>query len=196
MANTPHCHSENAPRRHRVSSLHVHDPHTIFSALDLQEGELFLDLGCGTGDFSRIAAERVGTTGKVFALDRWPDVVAEINGRAAREHMTNLHALVADLADPLPFQDETANLCFLCTVLHSIGSNAVRQFLFGEMYRVLRPRGRAAVVECKKEPSSFGPPPEIRIAEEELDAMASGVGFRKRTSTDLGHTVLVLYEKP
>ncbi len=38
----------------------------------VQEGQTFLDYGCGTGSFSIPAARMVGTRGKVYALDCFP----------------------------------------------------------------------------------------------------------------------------
>jgi len=36
----------------KPSSFFMHDPHLIFEELDLKEGDSFLDLGCGTGDYT------------------------------------------------------------------------------------------------------------------------------------------------
>jgi len=42
----------------------------------LQTGELLLDVACGTGVVARIAADRVGTAGRVAALDLNPGMLA------------------------------------------------------------------------------------------------------------------------
>ena len=177
------------------SSFHIHDPERIFDVLDLKEGTSFLDLGCGTGAYSRLAARRIGPSGRVFALDRRGDLLRSLRGEAAEEGLTQLAVVVADITEPLPVADGTVDVCFLCTVLHSLREGRARSALFGEMHRVLKKSGRAAVVECRKGRTEFGPPERWRLSEEAVDDLATGAGLRKVSTTDLGFTFLTLYER-
>ena len=62
-------------------------------------GMAVLDLGCGTGDVSFLAARLVGPTGTVLGVDRSPEAVAAATDRAGRAGVTNASFIVADLAD-------------------------------------------------------------------------------------------------
>ena len=41
----------------------------MIEMLDLKKGSTVLDLGCGTGDLTKVLSERVGPEGKVVAVD-------------------------------------------------------------------------------------------------------------------------------
>ncbi len=178
------------------SSLHMQDPTLIFNVLKLKAGDVFLDLGCGSGDYSFIAARTVGPEGRVYAVDLRSDTMERIGRIAESSGLDQLHPMVADLTEPLPFDNGTADLCFLCTVLHGISSREARSRLFREMVRILKPGGRAVCVDCKKEPSNFGPPIEMRLSTEEIDGYARAAGFEKGGETDLGHNILMQFRKP
>ena len=57
------------------------------------------DLGCNTGTFARIAAERAGT---VVAMDSDPGVMEGLYRALKREGATRILPLVGDVADPSP----------------------------------------------------------------------------------------------
>lgn len=49
----------------------------------VRHGMRVLDLGCGVGDVSLLAADLVGPDGAVFGIDRSPDAIATATARAA-----------------------------------------------------------------------------------------------------------------
>ncbi|NYT08747.1 MAG: methyltransferase domain-containing protein, partial [Methanosarcinales archaeon] len=108
---------QNGHRRCR-SSFWIHDPEQVFSELNLREGDCFLDMGCGSGDYAIRASEIVGNSGKVFALDRWQDGIDDLTEKAGSLRLNNLRAIAADITAPLPIEDGSIDVCFLATVLH------------------------------------------------------------------------------
>ena len=77
------------------SSYDLIDPGTLWAELNLPQGITFLDLGCGQGNYSLAAADLIGPTGVVYAVDLWEEGIAALKERAAREGRANLKALVA-----------------------------------------------------------------------------------------------------
>ena len=77
------------------SSYDLIDPGTLWAALNLPQGITFLDLGCGQGNYSLAAANLIGPTGVVYAVDLWEEGIAALKERAAREGRANLKPLAA-----------------------------------------------------------------------------------------------------
>ncbi len=68
----------------------------------LQPGMRVLDVGCGAGDVSFLAAAIVGASGSVLGIDRAADAVAIASKRAAAAGLANLRFETADVASVAP----------------------------------------------------------------------------------------------
>src|SRR5207244_7510793 len=93
-------------------------------------GRKLLDVGCGTGGFSLLAAE---AGADVWSVDESPEAVALTAARTAPER-----AMVAT-AESLPFEDASFDLIYCYSTLEHL-ADAGRAV--GEMVRLLRPGGR------------------------------------------------------
>ena len=62
----------------------------VFRKAGITEGMRVLDLGCGTGDVSFLAAELVGATGSVIGIDVDPNVLAVAKARATERGLTRV----------------------------------------------------------------------------------------------------------
>ncbi|GEM_PF-73712 len=198
MTNEDQCncrvHGQKGLRRGR-SSFWMHDPELAFAELALKDGDCFLDMGCGPGDYAIRASGIVGESGAVYALDRWQDVIDDLAAKAASRGLGNLKAIVSDITDPLPIKDECVDVCLISTVLHSLDLVDVGEILFGEIRRVLRHGGRLVIIECKKEEQNFGPPIDIRLSPEQLEVPIARYGFIKVGLADLGYNYMIKFIK-
>lgn len=107
----------------------------------LQPGERVLELACGTGLVTFRAAEAIGGGGRLVATDISEDMIASISADAAsRGVAAEFRRMDAEVLD---FPDESfdAVLCALGLMYVADTASALK-----EMYRVLRPGGRAVVV--------------------------------------------------
>lgn len=119
---------------------------------DLPVGATVLDLGCGAGLDSIIAARRVGATGQVIGIDFSEAML--VRARAAKElvNFSHLQFQQGD-AEYLPLADESMDVAMVNGIFNL---NPKRKEIFSELVRVLRPQGRAYVAEL----ILTGPPPE------------------------------------
>ncbi len=62
----------------------------VFDAAGLQPGSRVLDIGCGVGSVSFLAAEIVGPAGSVIGVDRAPEAIAAARARAREEGRPNV----------------------------------------------------------------------------------------------------------
>ena len=65
----------------------------------LEPGMRVLDIGCGTGDVSFLAAKLVGTEGEVIGVDKSPTATALASQRAAAAGLTNVQFVTEDLTE-------------------------------------------------------------------------------------------------
>jgi SAM-dependent methyltransferase len=110
---------------------------------DLPAGATVLDLGCGAGMDSIIAARRVGPAGQVIGIDFSEAMLAR--ARAAKE-MANLPHVRFQRgnAEDLPLASESVDVALVNGIFNL---NPKRKEIFSELVRVLRPHGRAYVAE-------------------------------------------------
>lgn len=196
MSNEVHrtdCNHEQGRHRRGPSSYWMHDPVVVFDSLALKVGDCFLDMGCGPGDYSIEASKIVGDIGVVYALDKTQSMIEALKTEANAQGLINLKAMVTDITKPLPIEDNCIDMCLMATVLHIPDVVKKADTVFTEVSRVLKPGGRLAMIECKKEDSSFGPPMEMRLSPEEIADLAWMHGFEKVSLTDLGYNYVIQF---
>lgn len=121
----------------------------LIAIADLQPGERVLDIACGTGVVTRLAAERVGAAGSVTGLDINPGMLA-VAGSATPSDMSIDWR--ESNAESIPFSDGAFDvaLCQMSLQFISGKLTALR-----EMRRVLATGGRAIISVPGPKPPLF-----------------------------------------
>ena len=175
------------------TSFWLQDPETIFSHLPLREGMVFVDAGCGAGEYSLHAAHLLGKAGHVIALDSVESSVEHLTAMPRENGMAELTAHVCDITSRLPLQDHSADIVMLSTVLHIRSVRDRAKSMFSEFRRILKPNGMLAILECKKEEASFGPPLHSRLSVDEVTTLAVPHGFILHSELALKHTYMACF---
>ena len=110
---------------------------------DLAPGQRVLDLGCGGGLDSLVAAERVRPGGRVIGIDFSADMLA-CAARAREEAGAPEVALCRAAAEELPLADGSLDVALLNGIFNL---NPTRARIFRELARTLRPGGRVQAAE-------------------------------------------------
>ena len=112
----------------------------LLDTANLHTGERVLDVACGTGVIARLAAEQVGPSGSVTAIDLAPDMVS-VGKSSAAPAAPHIEWHVSDAAT-LPFADNSYDV-----VLCQMGLMFMedRPAVLAEMRRVAAPGGRVVV---------------------------------------------------
>jgi SAM-dependent methyltransferase len=74
----------------------------IFAEAGIRPGMRVLDLGCGAGDVTFVAAGLVGPEGFVVGVDRSPEALARARLRAGQRGLSQVRFVEGDLDDPAP----------------------------------------------------------------------------------------------
>ena len=74
----------------------------IFAEAGIRRGMRVLDLGCGAGDVSFVAADLAGPEGWVVGLDSSPESLARARLRAEQRGLTQVQFVEGDIHDPAP----------------------------------------------------------------------------------------------
>jgi demethylmenaquinone methyltransferase/2-methoxy-6-polyprenyl-1,4-benzoquinol methylase/phosphoethanolamine N-methyltransferase len=106
---------------------------------DLQSGEKVLDVGCGPGMLTLLAAERVGATGEAHGIDPSPEMVKLAKEKAAKAPAPA--AFREGVIEALPYADASFDAVLSSLMLHHLPED-LRRTGFAEIARVLKPGGR------------------------------------------------------
>ena len=114
-----------------------------FSLGRLQPGERVLDLGCGAGTDSLVAALMVGPGGRVTGIDMTPEMLAKARAAAGELAVENVEFVEGE-AEQLPFGDASFDVVISNGVIDLIPD---KDAVFAELHRVLVPGGRIQVAD-------------------------------------------------
>ena len=116
----------------------------------VKEGQVIVDLGCGPGRFTILAARIVGPEGKVYALDIHPLHTAIVAARIAIGGPKNISIMHADCcATGLP--DKAIDLIFINDAFHEFD----KVVCLKEAARILKADGILAINEGEMKESKF-----------------------------------------
>lgn len=123
-------------------------------AATLKLGETVIDLGCGGGIDTILAARAVGATGKAIGLDMLPEMLAVASRHAAEAGVANVE-WVHGYLEEIPLPDASVDVVISNGV---VNLSPRKSRVFAEIHRILRPGGRFALADIVVDEDL---PPEI-----------------------------------
>jgi arsenite methyltransferase len=109
----------------------------------VQAGQTVLDLGCGAGTDLLVAAQMVGTEGRVHGVDMTPTMLDRARESAQAMGLSNVE-LHESLIETLPLDDESVDVVISNGVIDLVPD---KEPVFAEIDRVLRPGGRLQIAD-------------------------------------------------
>jgi ubiquinone/menaquinone biosynthesis C-methylase UbiE len=139
-------------------------PFPTLEKMGLVNNDIVADIGCGIGYFTIPAAEMVKSSNKVYALDISEEMLEEVEKKAIIAALPNIISINTKEYD-LVLPDEGVTFAIMVNVLHEIED---KERFVKEINRILKVKGKVAIIEWEKKQTQMGPPTEHRIAEDEV----------------------------
>jgi arsenite methyltransferase len=114
-----------------------------FSMGDIHPGETVLDIGCGAGFDSLIAARMTGPSGKVFGIDMTPAMLEKARAGAEESGLSNVE-FRESLAESLPVEDGSIDVVISNGVINLCPDKLT---VLNEVHRVLKPGARIQIAD-------------------------------------------------
>ena len=124
----------------RAQKLHIDQ---VMDLLGIQAGKSVADIGAGSGWFTTLAAKRVTTTGKVYAVDINPDAIEHIQKRAQEEHLQNITTILGAPDNP-KLEARSVDAVLLLKTYHEVSNPII---LMRNVLGSLRPDARVGIID-------------------------------------------------
>ncbi len=151
-------------------------PAQALRAAQLHEGMQVADFGAGSGFFTRAAAREVGEGGAVWAVDINRDLLPRIKTLANAEGLHNVEVIQGDIeavgGSHLP--DNNFDLVIAANVMFCLED---RGEMVAEIRRVLKPHGRALVIDWAGSFGGLGPHEDHVITQAAARQLFESHGF-------------------
>ena len=98
------------------------DPQKNTAQLDVREGDHVADFGAGSGAYAFAVAKRVGSSGRVYAIDVQKDLLAKLKNEAHHQHISNIEIIWSDLDEKkgVPLRDASIDACIISNLLFQV----------------------------------------------------------------------------
>jgi ubiquinone/menaquinone biosynthesis C-methylase UbiE len=142
----------------REQRLHID---RVMDVLGLAPGKDVADIGAGSGWFAVRAAQRVGPSGTVYAIDINPEAIHYIDRRVKKQSLPNVKTILSTPDDPkLP--KTTVDAVLLLKTYHEVADPVA---LLEHLRPALRPGARLGIVDRNGDGTNHGVSQKIVVNE-------------------------------
>jgi len=155
------------------------DTEALLDAMAIETGDWVADVGSGDGDYTIPMAERVGPSGRVFAVDVDPDKLDDLNERLVNndiEHVTSVYSVEDNPMLPV----NTLDAVLVRNAYHHFSAH---ESMLRHIKAALKPGGRLVIEESIDE-NMIG-----KSRAEQVDSHDLGIKYVREELTAAGFTI-------
>jgi len=151
-------------------------PSTNLSQFNVEPGMVVADLGCGSGEYVFDLINRIGNSGKIYALDVQNNLVEKLSNTCKQKGLTNVSVLWDDLDDEngIGLQDNSIDRAIVSNILFQVED--ILRFA-QQVKRILKPNGQVLVVDWSDSFNGLGPSPQSIVSADRAKDLFTRAGF-------------------
>jgi ubiquinone/menaquinone biosynthesis C-methylase UbiE len=164
--------------------------------LGLTEGMRVADFGAGTGFYSKAVSEKVGYTGKVYAIEVQKDLVKKLESDIKHWGISNIDCIWGDIEKRggTKISDSSIDVVIVSNILFQVED---KLGLIDEAKRVLKKGGKVLLIDWSESFGGMGPAPQSVMTERMAKELFEKRGFKftENISTSMHHYgIIFTYE--
>ncbi|HAS84892.1 MAG TPA: hypothetical protein DCS23_02360 [Candidatus Yonathbacteria bacterium] len=171
------------------------NPEENIKALGVYEGMVIADLGAGTGAYTLPLAEKVGESGRVYAVEVQKDFLTNIKDEATRRGLKNVELLWGNIENigGTKIKDGVCDAVIISNVLFQAED---KSGLLREASRILKVGGKLFLIDWTDSFNNLGPAPKMVVTKDTALALCEAEGFVLKNEVPVGehHYGLLLFK--
>ncbi len=128
----------------RTERAQYQQPEKVIEALNLKPRMVVVDIGAGSGYFTRRLAEAVGDTGQVIAIDVEQKMLDYNKERLEQLGLVKRVRFILAKPDSPPIPKNSADMVFLCDVYHHLNHHVE---YMAKIRSAIPPNGRVVIID-------------------------------------------------
>ncbi|MCI0597846.1 class I SAM-dependent methyltransferase [Candidatus Parcubacteria bacterium] len=174
----------------------VAEPLSNILQMGLHEGMRVADLGAGSGHYTFAAANVVGSSGRVYAVDVQEDVLTRLKDEATRRMLRNIETVWGNVEKPggTTLKEHALDAVILSNTLFQLEH---KEQAIAEIKRIVKHGGTLLVIDWAGAYGGMGPAPHHVVPEHKTEELFIGSGFHKVKDFRAGpHHYAVVFTAP
>jgi len=153
------------------------DPEKNIRQFELEPGMVVADFGAGSGFYTINAAQEVGTSGKVYAVDLQKELLSRIQSTARAQELSNVEISWGDLEKigGSKLASDSVDAVIMSNLLFQVEDQNV---VLDEAMRILKDKGKILVIDWSDTFDGLGPQESDIIPEHKVREMMEEKGFK------------------
>ncbi len=149
----------------------------VVAACEIKAGTTVADIGAGTGLYTRLFADQVGQTGKVYAVDISQKFLDHIEKSCQSLQIKNVKTILGkDISPELP--ENSIDTAFICDTYHHF---EFPYKMLASIHKAMKPKGRLVIIDFMKVPGQsrewvLG---HVRAGQDVVEQEIINSGFKK-----------------
>ena len=184
---------EGAEWLERPERIQEERPDKMIELLGLKPGQAVADIGAGSGFITQRLAAKVGSSGKVYAVDILQEMLDFIEQKMKSRGLRNVLPILGTISNPnLP--TNAIDLVLMVDVYHEFSEP---EAMMRHIVQSLKPGGRVAFVEYRAEDPAVPIKRVHKMSEAQVKKEAAVAGLKwEATLEDLPRQHLIIFRAP